>query len=155
MGMRLRLKANFDISGFSAQNQVILTALKTYGMILADNGSGIYISGDNDSRWNNDDLHNLTNVIGQDFEVVAMNPIYTQDPTGAAPVIHSFTATENAGGVSAVLNWSVSNASFLILDPSPGPVRGTSLTVAPTTTTVYTLIATGPFGRKTAKVTVK
>ena len=45
MGMRLRLKATFDISKFSAQNQVILTALKKYGLILADNGSAMYISG--------------------------------------------------------------------------------------------------------------
>jgi hypothetical protein len=51
MGMRLRLKASFDISGFSLSNQVILTALKKYGMILADNGSAIYISGAPDRRW--------------------------------------------------------------------------------------------------------
>ena len=45
MGMRMRLKASFDISGFSPANQVILTALQQYGMILADNGSAIYITG--------------------------------------------------------------------------------------------------------------
>src|SRR5579864_5745277 len=59
MGMRMRLKAGFDISGFSAQNQVILTALKKYGIILADNGSAMYISGAPDSRWNNSDLSQL------------------------------------------------------------------------------------------------
>ena len=46
MGMRLRLKANFDISGYPADDQVILTALKQYGMIMADNGSSMFISGD-------------------------------------------------------------------------------------------------------------
>ncbi len=56
MGTRLRLKASFDISGFSAHNRVILTALKQYGMILADNGSAIYISGAPNSKWSNDDL---------------------------------------------------------------------------------------------------
>ena len=77
MGMRLRLKANFDISGFSAANQVILTALKKYGLIMADNGSSMYISGAPDSRWDNSDLHNLGSVTASNFEVVAMNPIYT------------------------------------------------------------------------------
>ena len=62
MGARLRLKASFDISSFSPQNQVILTALKKYGMILADNGSAIYLSGAPDSRWNNSDLHLLGSV---------------------------------------------------------------------------------------------
>ena len=85
MGMRLRLKASFDISGFSATNQVILTALQQYGMIMADNGSNMYISGAPDDRWDNDDLHNLDQVTAADFEVVQMNPIYTQSnlPTGA------------------------------------------------------------------------
>ena len=56
MGLRLRLKSDFDISGYPADDQVILTCLKTYGMILADNGSAIFITGTPDSRWNNDDL---------------------------------------------------------------------------------------------------
>jgi hypothetical protein len=152
MGMRLRLKADFDISGFSKANQVILTALKTYGMILADNGSGIFLSGDNDSRWNNDDLHNLTKVTGTDFEVVAMSPIYTKDPTGAAPVIHSLKATATSAGTE--LTWDVTGATYLILTPAPGPVRGTSLVVNPAKNTTYTLTATGAFGRTTEAITV-
>jgi hypothetical protein len=155
MGMRIRLRASFDISGFSRDNQVILTALKQYGMIMADNGSGIYLSGDNDSRWNNDDLHNLALVTGADFEVVKMDPVYTQNPTGPAPVIHSFKAKESSTGKSSELSWSVSNATYLIVTPEPGPVRGKTLTVRPKETTKYTLIATGPFGRTTAEVTVK
>jgi hypothetical protein len=75
MGLRLRLKASFDISAFSAQNQVILTALKHYGMILADNGSAIYISGAPDNRWNNDDLSQLKTLVGADFEIVQMGTV--------------------------------------------------------------------------------
>ena len=67
MGARFRLRAGFDISGFSAANQVILRALKKYGMILADNGSAWYLSGAPDSRWNNDDLHNLGLLHGLRF----------------------------------------------------------------------------------------
>ena len=71
MGERFRLKASFDISGFSAANRVILTALKTYGMLIADNGSSWYLSGAPDDRWDNDDLHNLqSRVHGSDFEAV-------------------------------------------------------------------------------------
>ena len=70
MGLRVRLKASFDISGFPPQARVILTALKRYGMILADNGSPWYISGAPDPRWSNDDLHSLGRLTGADFEVV-------------------------------------------------------------------------------------
>jgi hypothetical protein len=70
MGLRVRLKASFDISGFKPQVRVILQALKTYGMILADNGSPWYISGASNPGWNDDDLHHLNQVTGSDFEVV-------------------------------------------------------------------------------------
>jgi hypothetical protein len=72
MGMRVRLKADYDLSGFSPAARVILMGLKKYGMILADNGSDWYISGAPDSRWNDDELHALTKVRGKDFEVVKM-----------------------------------------------------------------------------------
>jgi hypothetical protein len=78
MGMRVRLKADFDISGFSPTNQVILRALKKYGMFVADNGTDMFLSGAPDPRWNDDDLHNLTHVHGSDFEVVQMSGIVTQ-----------------------------------------------------------------------------
>jgi hypothetical protein len=70
MGLRVRLKASFDISGFPPQARVVLRALERYGMILADNGSPWYISGAPDPRWSNDDLHSLGRVTGADFEVV-------------------------------------------------------------------------------------
>jgi hypothetical protein len=70
MGLRVRLKAGFDISGFPTQARVVLQALKTYGMMVADNGSNWFISGTPDSRWSNDDLHTLSRVPGSAFEVV-------------------------------------------------------------------------------------
>jgi hypothetical protein len=70
MGLRLRLKASVDISGYGPQSRVILTALKRYGMILADNGSGYYISGTPDVRWDDDELHDLGGITGSMFEVV-------------------------------------------------------------------------------------
>ena len=70
MGLRLRLKASVDVSGFGPQTRVILTALKQYGMILADNGSGYYVSGAPDPRWDDDDLHDLHAITGSMLEVV-------------------------------------------------------------------------------------
>jgi hypothetical protein len=70
MGLRVRLKASVDISGFPKQARVVLQALKTYGMILADNGSNWYISGAPNAKWSNDDLHSLGRITGSMFEVV-------------------------------------------------------------------------------------
>lgn len=70
MGLRLRLRADFDISGYSPVNQTILRALKKYGMIVADNGSDLYLSGAPNPKWDDDDLHNLSKLKGSDFEVV-------------------------------------------------------------------------------------
>ncbi len=74
MGMRVRLKAGFDTSGFPRQARVVLTALKRYGMLVADNGSSWFISGAPDPRWDNDDLRTLGRVTGSDFEVVQTKP---------------------------------------------------------------------------------
>jgi len=70
MGLRLRLKADYDISGFTATNRIILKAMQTYGLIVADNGADWYISGAPDSRWNDEELAQLRQVTGKDFEVV-------------------------------------------------------------------------------------
>ena len=158
MGMRLRLKSAVDISAYSAANQVILQALKQYGMIMADNGSSMYLSGAPDPRWDNNDLHQLANLHASDFEVVQMNPVYGSSnvPTGGAPAISSFSATPastNSTG-SVTLNWSVSGATYIIISPQLGAVRGNSVTVTPGKTTTYTLYATNQYGRTTATVTV-
>jgi hypothetical protein len=158
MGMRLRLKASFDISGFSATNQVILKALQNYGMILADNGSAIYITGMPDSHWNNNDLHNLGTITASDLEVVQMSEIYTPSnvPTGPSPTVVSFTAnpTTVSSGQPVTLTWDTSNSIYNIISPQVGPVRGTSVTVNPTATTTYGLYSTNQYGRTIAKVTV-
>jgi hypothetical protein len=70
MGLRLRLRASFDTSGFPRQSRIVLEALKRYGMIVADNGADWYVSGAPDRRWSNDDLHSLGRVMGSAFEVV-------------------------------------------------------------------------------------
>ncbi|MGO8671130.1 MAG: hypothetical protein ACLQVD_07180 [Capsulimonadaceae bacterium] len=75
MGMRVRLKASFDISSFPADDQVILTAMKTYGMILADNGSSWFFQGAYNPNWNDNDLDELKTLTGSDFEVVTMGTI--------------------------------------------------------------------------------
>ena len=75
MGMRVRLKGNFDISGFPPSARVILQALKTYGMMVADNGGDWFISGVPDARWNDDELNTLKQVQGSNFEVVRMGPV--------------------------------------------------------------------------------
>jgi hypothetical protein len=72
-GARIRLKSSFDITSYSATNQIILKAMKKYGLILADIGSNFYITGSPDDRWNNDDLQKLGKVKGSNFEVVKFN----------------------------------------------------------------------------------
>ena len=72
-GGRIRLKVDFDISSYSATNQVILKAMKKYGLMLADIGSNMYVSGAPDERWNNDELRELLQVKASDFEVVKFN----------------------------------------------------------------------------------
>ena len=100
MGQRFRLKASFNISGFPAPVQVILRALKKYGMILADNGSSWYLSGAPDDRWDNDALHTLSQLHGSDFEAVDESSLMVQADSGqvsggaAAPVVNS---VQNAG----------------------------------------------------------
>lgn len=80
MGMRVRLKASYVIpSSFSAETKALLTAMKTYGMIVADNGSNWFISGAPDDRWNNDKLlAELAQVKGRHFEVVRMDGLVTR-----------------------------------------------------------------------------
>jgi hypothetical protein len=84
MGQRFRLKADFDISGFAPEVQVILTALKKYGMMLADNGSPWYLSGAPDDRWDNDNLHQLHDVPGSAFEAVDVSGLMIDFNSGAA-----------------------------------------------------------------------
>lgn len=158
MGMRMRLKADYDISSFPPQAKVILTALKNYGLIMADNGSNMFMIGAPDERWNNDDLTSLKQVPSSAFEVVQSGTVYTPSnvPTGSAPNITSFTAdnlTVSAGS-AVTLSWAADNASYYVVSPEVGAVRGNSVTVHPTTTTTYTLYATNQFDRSSKTITV-
>ncbi len=91
MGQRFRLKASYDISGFPAPVQVILTALKEYGMILSDNGTSWHLGGVGDLRWNDDVMHTLTQVTGDNFEAVDESSLIV-DPNSAK------TGTSGSGG---------------------------------------------------------
>ena len=157
MGMRLRLKASFDISGFSAANRVILTAMKNYGLIVADNGSNMYFQGSPDARWDDNGLDALKTIDASEFDVVRMGTEYDSStaPTGAVPTISSFTTSQTTvtAGTAVTLSWTVSNDSYDYIDVV-GPVRGGSQTVNPAATTVYTLNATNQYGRSTMSVTV-
>lgn len=75
MGLRLRLKSNFDISPYTGQARIILEAMKKYGLILADNGSAWFFQGTSDSRWNDEELNQLKTVPGSAFEAVETGAI--------------------------------------------------------------------------------
>lgn len=85
MGLRLRLKKSFDVSGFPPAVQVILRALKEYGMFVADNGGAWYLSGAPDPRWDDDALHTLSQVRGSDFEVADGRALPPPTTTTTAP----------------------------------------------------------------------
>jgi hypothetical protein len=100
-GARFRLKADYDISGFSAQAQVLLQAFKTYGIVLADNGSDWYISGSPSESWDNDQLHELDILAGSDFEAVDTSGLMIDyDSAGTG-----FVISGNAGVGSAIVSY--------------------------------------------------
>ena len=140
MGLRLRLKANVNISSFSRTNQIILTALKHYGMFVADNGSNWYISGTSDNRWNNDDLHALSAIPGSDFEVgdesalqlsansaqVKGSPSFSPSPTVAFSPTHSPTT-----GAAITPTLHIGRTQETIDAPHPLPGSGNTTPATP------------------------
>jgi hypothetical protein len=157
MGQRFRLKASFDISGFPADVQVILRALKKYGMILADNGSAWYISGAPDDRWNNDNLSMMRKIPGSAYEAVDESSLMIDPNSGqarqsgvsvivtpaaaavAARGTQQFTATvQNAASNS--VTWSVN-----------GVIGGTAATGTIDANGLYTAPATAPAGTITVQ----
>jgi hypothetical protein len=127
MGLRVRLRSNFDITGYSAVNQIILKALKKYGMMLSDNGSAWYISGAPDSRWNNSELHQLDMITGADFEVVDVSGLMVDPNSGqvraGAPALLAVslthTGTFSQGQLAALYTVVVKNGA------AAGPTSGT------------------------------
>ncbi|MGP8269570.1 MAG: chitobiase/beta-hexosaminidase C-terminal domain-containing protein [Terracidiphilus sp.] len=164
MGMRVRLKASKDISSYSQTNQIIFTAMKNYGLILADNGGNFFVVGDTDPHWDLTDLGNWhygpAEIKSTDFEVIQSTPefpgwdavtAYTANP-GSVPVINGFTATATSvsSGTAVTFNFSVTGDSYDFID-NIGPVRLTagsgSMTISPTQTQEYTLYSTNSSGR--------
>lgn len=112
MGQRFRLKASYDISSYPAPVRVILTALKQYGMILADNGTSWHLSGIGDESWNDDVMHTMTNVTGDNFEAVDESSLMVSLSSG------------QAGGTLPIATGSVhvvSKNSGKCLDMAGGP----------------------------------
>lgn len=114
MGLRLRLKASVNIASYPPQSRVILTALQRYGMIVADNGSSWFISGAPDNRWNNDDLAQLKNIQGSDFEVVDESKLQVSANSG-----QSFAANYTNVTIPITPTRSISVIAPL---PTPTPV---------------------------------
>lgn len=114
MGLRLRLKESFDISGFSTDAQVVLRALKKYGMILADNGSPWFISGATDSRWDDDAIGDLKQVPGSEFEAVYTGEIKREPDQASVTVPENLVAFELTG--NRVHNKSSEVATLRLLD---------------------------------------
>jgi hypothetical protein len=125
MGQRFRLKSDFDVSSYSRDCQVILTALKKYGMILADNGASWFISGVPDERWDNDVLHQLHNVKGSDFEAVDESSLMIDPDSGEALQLNpTVRVTSPNGGEDWIINsirnitWTangLSNSLYIVL----------------------------------------
>ncbi len=100
MGQRFRLKADFDYSSFSPEMQVILKAMKKYGIILSDNGSNWYITGSSDDRWDNDTLvSEFKKIKGSDFEAVDVSSLMENPDSGKV------RSSTSLGHVSSVTNW--------------------------------------------------
>jgi hypothetical protein len=153
MGARFRLKASFDISGFSAVNQIILRAMKKYGMLLADNGSAWYISGAPDSRWNNDDLHLLGGIPGSAFEAVDESGLMVDPNTGEAKQPTGVSVTVNPSSAKVVTGGSqqftatVTNSTTQLVNWSVNGAPGGNSTVGLITTSgLYTAPVVLPAG---------
>ena len=153
MGARIRLRAGFDITSFSAANQVILRALKKYGMMLADNGSAWYVSGVPDSRWNNDDLHNLSLIHGSDFEAVDVSGLMIDPNSGQAKQSTTVSVTVSPSTASVPVNTtkqftaSVTNATTQTVNWSVSGAPGGNSTVGLISITgLYTAPAVPPTG---------
>jgi hypothetical protein len=176
MGARFRLKASFNISGFSSINQIILRAMQRYGLILADNGSSWFISGAPDPRWNNDDLHALTTILGSNFEAVDATVLMTDPNSGQAkqgtvtvsvsPVSASVQigaqqqfAASVTGAAGQWVTWDVNgtvggNASVGFIDSVSGLYTAPLVVPSPATVTVHATSTAAPTAVGSALVTV-
>ena len=152
MGQRFRLKASFDISGFPADVQVILRALKKYGMILADNGSAWYISGAPDDRWSNDNLSTMRRIPGSAYEAVdesslMINPNSGQArQSGVSVTVTPAAATVAAGATQQFTATVLNAASSSVTWSVNGVTGGTAATGMIDANGLYTAPAAAPAG---------
>jgi len=176
MGARFRLKASFDISGFSATNQIILTALKRYGMMLADNGSAWFITGKPDDRWDDSDLHALTTIAGSNFEAVDATVLMIDPNSGQALQSGTFVSV-SPGSASVQINaqkqfsatvtgnadqsvtWDVNgsvggNSSVGFIDSITGLYTAPAAVPSPATVTVHARSNAVPAAIGSASVTI-
>jgi len=174
MGERFRLKASFDISPYPADVQVILRAMKRYGIMLADNGSAWYISGQPDARWNNDHLHTLGQLLGSNFEAVDATLLRIDANSGAAAQSgvtvavspssasvrtgRSKTFTATVTGAPNTVTWSVNGIAGG--DAVVGTVDANGQYLAPTavpnpaTVTVRAASSASPTSTASAAITI-
>jgi hypothetical protein len=152
MGERFRLKASFDISGFSKSDQVILQALKTYGMIVADNGASWYLSGSPSSRWNDSDLHSLSQVPGNAFEAVDLTPVVSSlgvtsgSPSGGLQVTINGLNFSGGAGMTKVLFGGTPATSVQVLSDTQIIATSPSHAAGPVDVTVQS-----PYGASVTK----
>jgi hypothetical protein len=174
MGERFRLKASFDITPYPTEVQVILRAMKKYGIILADNGSAWYISGKPDPRWNDDNLRAFANLLGSNFEAVDATVLMIDPNSGAAKqngvtvtvapsaaavhVAYERVFTATVTGATGGVTWSVNtvaggNATVGTIDSS-GRYRAPATVPSPNVVTVRATSVSAPGANGAATVTV-
>jgi hypothetical protein len=174
MGERFRLKASVDISSYPTDVQVILRAMKRYGILLADNGSSWYISGKPDPRWNDDHLHTLGQLLGSNFEAVDAT-LLRIDPNSGAAVQSGVTVTTspssatvrtgraqtftaNVSGAPNTVTWSVNDTTggTTIVGTIDANGRYVAPNVAPNpaTVTVRAASTTSPTSTGSSSVTI-
>jgi|GEM_PF-4069853 len=126
-------------------------------MILADNGSAWFMSGQHDPRWDDEELRQLKQLRGSGFEVVRMDYVVTPENFGKAPLLSSFGASSLTvhSGDAVTLTWSGTYVQNAVVDGA-GPAPEGTLVVRPRQTTTYRLTASNPFGSvsRTVAVTV-
>jgi hypothetical protein len=140
MGARLRLKANKDISSYPAAVQKIFQAMKTYGLIVADNGSDMYVSGTYDTRWDNDVLNPaFSSLHASDFDVVQLGWQPSSTPPCTAPVITQQPASSKIKrGTTTTLGIAVSGTAPLAFQWFKGSSGGSSTLIPGATKFTYT-----------------
>lgn len=152
MGARFRLRATFDVTPYPPEVRVILRCLQRYGMMVADNGSAWYISGVPNSRWNNDNLHQIGGVLGSDFEAVdtsslIIDPNTAQAKQTALLITVAPASATVAGGTVQQFTATVTNTANTGVTWSVNGVAGGSAATG-------VIDATGRYGAPSTSVSV-